>query len=179
MNPSSPIWLRQENETDASFKAFAIFRDMGTSRTHDAAFALYQQATGKIPSGRAPRAWFQWADAFDWKVRIRAYDDALEAERLEIEARRRRERIEQAHDDIEADAQLVASVNRKALKKVKSALERLEADSEAMRTVTGLLRAGTYGMQVSTTARLESLGISELLDGREALKREEEEEGEE
>jgi hypothetical protein len=175
MSTDRPVWLQREDETDAAYAAFAVFRDLGTGRSVEAAFKKVRENAGRRGE-KPPANWWQWSSNHDWKLRVRAYDEAIEAERLEIEARRRRERIEETHDLIDVIAKKAAKLSRLTLDSAINGLGADDLEEDKARNVTARIRAAFAGVPVATAALAESTGISELLDGREALDREEAEE---
>jgi hypothetical protein len=176
MSTDRPVWLKREDETDAAYAAFSAFRDMGPGRAVDPAYLKLRESCGRRAGEKAPNSWWKWAVDFDWKVRVRAYDEAIEAERLEIEARRRRERVEKTHDLIDSIAQKAAKLAGKTLDSALQGLRTDDLEEDSARNVTARIRAAFAGVPVATAALAEATGISELLDGREALDREEAEE---
>ena len=69
-------WERQENETDKSFHAFCMYRDMGPSRTiAKVAFELGHKGKKVVTD---------WSSKFNWVQRVGVYDS--EQDRLKTEA---------------------------------------------------------------------------------------------
>lgn len=84
--PTPLPYERQPGESSRAFRAFAIYRDLGPSRSLNAA---YRHAKGsQDPALRAHAVWSGWSSKFDWPVRAAAYDDHVDAQiRHEREAR--------------------------------------------------------------------------------------------
>ncbi len=101
------LWERQEGESSKAFHAFALYRDLGISRSIPEAHRRY---TGRNQGGiRAePPGYFEdWYKRFNWKGRAEAYDAYLELSyRLESETVRKehrnafREELWRDHDDL-------------------------------------------------------------------------------
>lgn len=76
--------LESENETPKAYAGFCIYRDMGTSRSLDAAYRLAKAAEGSRKGGkRAATYWNKWSTTFHWTSRAAAYDDYQEKLRRE------------------------------------------------------------------------------------------------
>jgi hypothetical protein len=64
-------WERQKGESEKAFEAFAIYRDMGQERTIAAVVKRLEKSRALID---------RWKDRWEWKERVRAYDNELERE---------------------------------------------------------------------------------------------------
>lgn len=62
-------WERQKGESEKAFEAFAIYRDMGQERTIAAVVERLKKSRSLID---------RWKDRWEWKERVRAYDNELE-----------------------------------------------------------------------------------------------------
>lgn len=120
----NPIWERLASDTDKSFEAFCIYRDMGSNRSLDKAYAKYkgvsieqQKSNGK----RADGTFTNWASDHNWVERAVAYDDYMR-DKL-------REQNESMRVQIEADALSDYHVIRKALAKRIALLEQTDYQS--------------------------------------------------
>lgn len=70
--PSGPApWEQQSGESDKSFAAFCVFRDIGSSRSVHKA---YVQSTGKTQAKQADGRWNGWASQNNWHTRASAWD---------------------------------------------------------------------------------------------------------
>jgi hypothetical protein len=93
-------WERQETDTDKSFEAFCVYRDMGSNRSlREVAQRLSKSAT--IIN--------RWSSAHDWVNRVSAYDDD-QREQTRI-------RLEQARLEVQMDALNDYKAIRKAIGK--------------------------------------------------------------
>lgn len=74
-------WERQDNETDAAYAAFAVYRDLGPSRTKVQA---YRDRYDKPEATQASGTFSEWARRYEWDDRARQFD--LHNRRQEIQA---------------------------------------------------------------------------------------------
>jgi hypothetical protein len=66
------IWERLPSDTDKSFEAFCIYRDMGTTRSLEKAWRKYKEGAETVPG------YFKdWSREHNWVERVNAYDDYL------------------------------------------------------------------------------------------------------
>jgi hypothetical protein len=104
MTNDKPIWKRLPSDTDKSFEAFALYRDMGASRSLKVVAEKLQKSEGLI--GR-------WSRTRDWSNRVAAYDASLDEKALDANAEKQRVIRENAYADYE--------FLRKAIDKTKKA----------------------------------------------------------
>jgi hypothetical protein len=71
-------------ESAPAFRAFALYRDLGASRSLAKAYAEYRGTT----KGICPGQWGLWSGKFRWEQRALAYDAFLDAEKLKLRARK-------------------------------------------------------------------------------------------
>src|SRR5215216_3011595 len=69
MGLTARYWEKQEEETDTAYHAFAVFRDLGPTRS------TYKVARELAKSDSLVR---RWSSKHDWVARARAYEDHLE-----------------------------------------------------------------------------------------------------
>jgi len=147
-------WDRLEDETPRAYAAFCVFRDLGPDRKVCEAVRIHY-------SGKRCRSIVdQWAKAYGWDERVRAYDQhqqrareeaaaaaaAAEAAKLEAErAEAKRERVQTA---------------RLAVSKAKAALEATPADQIPAGTIPQLLKVG------ADLARLEDGEATAKIEGQ-------------
>lgn len=74
-------WEQREDESDAAYARFLVYRNLGPARSLDAAYALV--ATKRVKSRGSPKIdtarrasgqWVQDSAAFDWAARATAWD---------------------------------------------------------------------------------------------------------
>jgi hypothetical protein len=84
------IWKRLPSDTDKSFKAFCIYRDMGASRSvRDVAQELNKSLTVIA----------RWSTANDWTKRVAAFDASLDEKNLDENAERQKLIKDSAFED--------------------------------------------------------------------------------
>lgn len=64
-------WERQKGESEQAYEAFAAYRDMGAGRTVIAVAERLKKSRSLLD---------RWKDRWDWKERVRQYDNSLEKE---------------------------------------------------------------------------------------------------
>ena len=64
-------WERQKGESEKAYEAFVAYRDMGEKRT---LIAVAEKL------GKSDTLIRRWKDRWEWKERVRAYDNGLEKE---------------------------------------------------------------------------------------------------
>lgn len=105
-------WDRRPDETDAAWKAFCVYRDLGDERS----IAKALEATGRKPGNS--RNWERWSSQYDWTERARAWDDSIidrirkDREKELIAMRKRHIEAGQAMQSVAARSMLKA-VNEK------------------------------------------------------------------
>ena len=87
---------RLPRETDKAWGAFCVYRNLGEARTFPEAYRRYCQKSGRQPNRNVPTHWYAWADRYDWASRVRAYDNEIEREALELAKQRMTESREQS-----------------------------------------------------------------------------------
>jgi hypothetical protein len=97
------FWERQPGETNAAYQAFALYRDMGITRSHR---KLVEQHFGG--SSAKLRQIGEWSRKWMWVARAEAYD-------AEMERRRRLEREEQIQEALDRARRAALLLQRIAL----------------------------------------------------------------
>lgn len=104
MKSSNPIWERLETDTEKSYEAFCIYRDMGARRSlRKVAEKVYGKSTVNL------RYVEEWSTNHNWQERVAAYDAYL--------AEERRKRKEQERVRIEGNVLKDYHAMRKAIEK--------------------------------------------------------------
>ena len=98
-------WERQENDTDKSFEAFCVYRDMGANRTLEKVAEHF---------GKTARNYELMSRKYNWVERAAAWDDELDKE-AQKEQRKEIAKMRKRHADL-ASAMLVKAA--KALKSI-------------------------------------------------------------
>src|SRR4051812_26558531 len=105
------IWDRQEQESEAAYRAFLFFRECPAPRKLRDAYRTFKgDPTKKMASGR----WSQWCAQFQWFARATAFDRHLDTFRTqareqvvaEVSAQRTREVETSALHTLQATASL-------------------------------------------------------------------------
>lgn len=81
----NPLWERLPSDTDKSYEAFCVYRDMGANRSHTKVAQELSKSVALI---------HRWSSDHDWINRVSAYDDYMrdmlrqqnEAKRVQIQA---------------------------------------------------------------------------------------------
>lgn len=101
--PGRP-WERRENETDAQWLAFMLYRDQGLGRTVEEAWDAYADERD-LKSDKAPQHFWNWVNENDWNERCRAYDRFIDEKRRAEHEKKRREARATILDNINQVAQ--------------------------------------------------------------------------
>lgn len=108
-------WDRQKGESEAAYRAFLAYRDLGPGRTREAAYATtygHGGGTKKAPAGQFTK----WCDEHRWVDRCRHWDNHLQAERDRAAAERAREWERRRLDDLEDNFRVARLLREKAEK---------------------------------------------------------------
>lgn len=82
MTEQRDIWERNETDTDKSFSAFCVYRDMGAGRSLEEAWKQYRNNSKTV--GKIQGYFFQWSTDHNWVERANAYDNYLEAKQRQV-----------------------------------------------------------------------------------------------
>jgi hypothetical protein len=145
-------WERQPEDTDASWAAFQVFRDLPPERrTLLGAWKAAAQARGRTvnpPDGHAPTNWRQWHVRHDWASRAAAWDN-------EQDRRIREELIRQRAGMARRQAQLGQLLQSKA--------------AQAAQTLaTAEVNAHGVAALADTGSKLERLALGEPTERTDA-----------
>ena len=75
-DPGVPVWERHKCETDKSFEAFVLYRDMGTSRTINKVSDLMGYTSAAVPN--------RWSIEYSWITRVSAYQRWIDLQKLGV-----------------------------------------------------------------------------------------------
>ena len=117
-------WERLENETDAAFSAFKIYLELD-ERSYKKVAEKLKKSTTLI---------YRWADKFDWKNRVIAWDNSLLEELRKTEKQNLSKTINRQLKDLQNfQSKAAESLNQKDLSKasVKSLNEMYHAALQA------------------------------------------------
>lgn len=142
-------WERQPGETDASYRAFCTYRNMGPKRTLE---AVARKDDKGIKKGYVPGCYCEWSSQFRWVERAAAYDDYLD------ELRRKA--------DEEAIIKM-SQVHAKGMRQIfKKGLDRIKALDDEKITGSLALELTMNGMKGERLARgLTTDSIAQTVNG--------------
>ena len=95
------LWERQDDESDAAWQAFTIYRDLGLNRTYAATAANCRKHTSLVQ---------RWFLTRSWKARTFAWDRELDRTRIDAHKQGLRE-MELRHSEVASD--LIARVGER------------------------------------------------------------------
>ena len=92
MTTTPNTWERLPSDTDRSFEAFCVYRDMGANRSHDKVAQQLSKSTALIS---------RWSTAHDWLNRVTAFDEYQDSLRQERNLQRQKLIEDNAYSDYE------------------------------------------------------------------------------
>lgn len=110
----SEAWNRRSDETDAAWKAFCVYRDMGDERSITRAL----EASGKKAGNK--RRWETWSSQYNWVERARTWDASIIEK---VRKDREKELIAMRKRHIEAGQAMQSVAARSMLKAVRDKTE--------------------------------------------------------
>ncbi|MFB6371597.1 MAG: hypothetical protein ABEN55_00445 [Bradymonadaceae bacterium] len=123
-DPKRQPWKRRDDETDAAWQAFRIYRDLGPARNFQKAWEKYADERGLKTEEPHGKFW-EWVREKSWEKRVKAY----EAHKDEMRLARHREKRREAQDELMK--QVVNVVRRLIVTALgPEALEQIEGMSE-------------------------------------------------
>lgn len=135
-------WERQKGESEKAFEAFSIYRDMGTERTITAVVKRLGKSRNLID---------RWKDRWDWKERVRLFDNDLE-----------KQAREKAVKDIKSMGDRQIKIALQVQKKALEALDKLSVEDMSPKDIKEFLKMATElerlnrNMDVQTTKEADS-----------------------
>lgn len=121
--PSTKPWERQKGETEKAFAAFRVFRDMGPDRTITATVKEVGKCR-KLIDG--------WRVKYDWRERVRLYDN-------DVEKAARAQAVKDRKDMIARHTKLALDVQKKA----EEALKALKVSDMAPKDIKEYIKMAT------------------------------------
>ena len=149
--PQDAVWLQQDDETNASYAAFCIYRDMGVRRSLRQTCKTYYELAD-LPArtdGRVTQI-SSWSQSFDWVERAWAYTAHLDR-MARIEAVEAAKQMGRRH----------AAIASVAIAKAAERINALEATKLSTREAVALL---DLGVKVERMARGQSAEDDEATD---------------
>lgn len=156
-------WERQKGESEKAYEAFAAYRDMGEKRTFQAVADKLQKSCTLIR---------RWSGQWEWRERVRAYDNELEKEA-------RKKAVADRRAMTERHIGIAMQLQKKALE----ALGSLSAEDMSPKDVKEFIKMATDLERLNRTleeesARTKDEGPTQLADTiMAAYKRRKEAEG--
>jgi hypothetical protein len=160
--PTEPIWRQQPTESNAAYRGFLAFRDLGTMRTvHDTVRKLRDLAIGQPDphNRRLTGRMAPWVAPWRWMERVKAWDIHLQADRDEVlkayAARWEKRRID-ALEETWATGQQLLDKARKMLEMpivdrvTEDGLTTIKAARWTFQTASEMSRLGTEMKQRAT-----------------------------
>ncbi len=131
---ANEIWKRMKGDTNKSYQAFCIYRNLGKDRSLEkVTSSIYFKGESRENVGSKFKAKFnqvmKWSTEKNWINRVAAYDDYLD---------------DQAREDIEGEWReailLQKKIARTALKKVFNHIDKMNELETSTRDMTNLLK---------------------------------------
>lgn len=124
-------WERQKGESEKAFEAFKIYRDMGEERTISAVGKRLEKSRNLID---------RWKERWNWKERVRAYDNELE-----------KQAKEKAIKDYKAMTERHIKISIQLQKKALEALNNLEIEEMSAKDIKEFIKMATDLERLSRT----------------------------
>jgi hypothetical protein len=184
MNQDMDIQAQREDEHDRAYYAYITYRDMGAERTMLNAYRKYNSETGRKggrESNRVPsspsRHFDSWAKKFNWKERIRDWDNKkramLEAAQSEADRQSYIKRIEDSRAILEETASMGLKAAQLSLAIGYSQLQKLGKESankvlnkpelDRLATITRNNKDSIDVLAVAKTEIYDALGIIQMV----------------
>lgn len=120
---SNKPWERQKGESEKAFEAFKIYRDMGEERS--------VSAVGKRLA-KSRNLMDRWKDRWNWKERVRAYDN-------ELEKQAKAKAVKEYQAMTERHIKIAVQLQKKALE----ALNNLEIETMSAKDIKEFIKMAT------------------------------------
>lgn len=124
-------WERQKGESEKAFEAFKIYRDMGQNRSITAVVKKLEKSRTLID---------RWKDHWNWKERVRSYDN-------ELEKQAKAKAVKDYKAMTERHIQIAMQLQRKALE----ALNCLETEKMTAKDIKEFMKMATDLERLSRT----------------------------
>lgn len=116
-------WERQKGESEKAFEAFSTYRDMGAERTITAVVKRLGKSRNLID---------RWKDRWDWKERVRLFDNDLEKQARDKAVKDRKAMVDR-------QIKIAMQVQKKALE----ALEQLSVEDMSPKDIKEYIKMAT------------------------------------
>lgn len=129
-------WERQKGESEKAFEAFKLYRDMGEERTISAVVKMLGKSRNLID---------RWGKRWNWKERVRAYDNELEKQAKE-------KAVKDYKNMTERHIKIAIQLQDKALK----ALKNLKTEEMAAKDIREFIKMATDLERLNRTVEQEN-----------------------
>lgn len=116
-------WERQKGESEKAFEAFSIYRDMGAERTITAVVKRLGKSRNLID---------RWKDRWEWKERVRLFDNDLEKQA-------RNKAVKDRKAMVDRQIKIAMQVQKKALE----ALDKLSVEDMSPKDIKEYIKMAT------------------------------------
>ena len=116
-------WERQKGESEKAYEAFSVYRDMGAERTIVAVVKQLEKSRALLD---------RWKDRWEWKERVRLYDNYLEKQAREKAVKDRKAMVDR-------QVKIAMQVQKKALE----ALEQLSVEAMTPKDIKEYIKMAT------------------------------------
>lgn len=128
---TNKLWERQKGESEKSYEAFKIYRDMGEERSISAVGKRLAKSRNLID---------RWKERWAWKERVRAYDNELE-----------KQAKSKAIKDYKAMTERHIKISIQLQKKALEALNNLEVEEMSAKDIKEFIKMATELERLSRT----------------------------
>ncbi len=165
MNSIKLSWHRQDEETDKSWDAFVVYRNMGADRS----LRKTQEQLGNPESYQSTLS--KWSAQYDWVKRSAEYDNyqamVLEQAALEHKKAQYVEAIEEYRQDNLNAGRRLFNISERFLTVLENNLDVLEAEELGISGMTAIAKIMCQLFEISSGMRSDALdiqGLAERLD---------------
>lgn len=129
-------WERQKGEGEKAYEAFSVYRDMGAERTISAVVIRLEKSRALID---------RWKDRWEWKERVRLYDNDLEKQARDKAVKDRKAMVDR-------QIKIAMQVQKKALE----ALDKLSVEAMYPKDIKEYIKMATDLERLNRTLKEES-----------------------
>ncbi len=142
--PDKP-WERQKGESGQAYEAFALYRDIGKSRTVSAVVKRLEKSRSLLD---------RWKARWNWEERVTAYDN-------EIERQAKEQVIKDRKTMLDRHVKIAMQVQKKALE----ALGKLSVDDMTPKDIKEYIRMATDLERLSRSLEVDSQEAEDTKQG--------------
>lgn len=130
-------WERQKGESEKAYEAFSVYRDMGAERTIVAVVKQLEKSRALLD---------RWKDRWEWKERVRLYDNDLEKQARDKAVKDRKAMVDR-------QVKIAMQVQKKALE----ALEKLSVEDMTPKDIKEYIKMATDLERLNRSLEEESV----------------------